>query len=99
MGLEYPCCWSPQRSAIAMLRRDFAPGVPAALLSLISFGAALFALDYAPAGVVAAIRETSIVLSLIIGAVMLKEAIGPTKIIGALVIAIGAFVVVSTAHM
>jgi drug/metabolite transporter (DMT)-like permease len=88
-----------RRETIAILSQDLASGIPAALLSLVSFGAALFALNFAPAGVVAAIRETSIVLSLIIGAVMLREAIGPTKIIGALTIAIGAFVVVATAHM
>lgn len=99
LGMPLLIIATKKREAIAMLRRDLAPGIPAALLSLVSFGAALFALDFAPAGVVAAIRETSIVLSLIIGAVMLKEVIAPTKIIGALVIAVGALVVVSTAHM
>jgi drug/metabolite transporter (DMT)-like permease len=99
LGIPLLLVATKRGEAITLLRRDWAPGIPAALLSLVSFGAALFALDYAPAGVVAAIRETSIVLSLIIGAVMLREAISRTKIVGALVIAVGALVVVSTAHM
>ncbi|MGL5838038.1 MAG: EamA family transporter [Sphingorhabdus sp.] len=85
------------REAIIMLRRDWAPGVPAALLSLLSFGAALFALDFAPAAVVASIRETSIGLGLIIGAVILKEEVGWMKIVGGTVVAIGAALVALTA--
>lgn len=98
LGIPVLLIATKRRKAIAMLRRDFAPGLPAALLSLLSFGSALFALDFAPAAVVAAIRETSIVISLLIGAVVLKEAVGPAKIIGALVIAVGSAIVITTVY-
>ncbi len=84
------------RKAIGMLRQDRNTGIPAAFLSLISFGSALFALDFAPAALVSAIRETSILLGLLIGARLFKESIDKTRYLGAIAIAFGAIVAVYT---
>jgi drug/metabolite transporter (DMT)-like permease len=84
------------RKAMTMLRHDRRLGLPAAFLSLISFGAALFALDFAPAALVAAIRETSIVIGLLIGTRLFKERVDKTRYLGAIAIAFGAVFAVFT---
>ena len=47
-----------------------------------------------PAASVAAVREVSVVFAVFLGAVFLKEAVGPSRWIGAFVVAAGVVLVV-----
>ncbi|HZV83485.1 MAG TPA: DMT family transporter [Brevundimonas sp.] len=74
-------------SAIAT---DWRTGVAAGFVSLIGFGAALWALALAPAGAVSALRETSVAFAVVIGVLFLKERLSLRRAIGAAVITGGA---------
>ena len=69
---------------------DWRKGFAAGVVSLLGFGAALWALALAPAGAVSALRETSVAFAVIIGALFLKERISLRRATGAAVIAGGA---------
>ena len=58
-----------------------------------TYGLALMALRIGNTAELAALRETSIVFALIIGAIFLKETVGPGRIAAALLIAVGAIVI------
>lgn len=64
-------------------------GVIGGVLGTVSYGAALWAFTLSEAANVTAIRETSVVFGAILGAVFLKEAFGPRRIIAASILAIG----------
>jgi drug/metabolite transporter (DMT)-like permease len=56
------------------------------MVSTGAYGIALWAMTRAPVALVAALRETSVLFALLIGAWILKERIGPTRWAGALAI-------------
>ncbi len=60
----------------------------------LSYGLVLFALSLAPAASVAAVREVGVVFAVFLGAVFLKEPVGPSRIVGALIVASGVALVV-----
>ncbi|NQY38705.1 MAG: EamA family transporter [Henriciella sp.] len=72
---------------------DIAPqirdGTIGGLLGTVSYGAALWAFTLTEAANVTAIRETSVVFGAIFGAVFLKEAFGPRRILAASGLAFG----------
>ncbi|MEE4201533.1 EamA family transporter [Erythrobacter sp.] len=84
-------------SFVAIRRR--APTMPAGragavlalagALSALAYGISVWAISVAAMGEVSAIRETSIVLAALIGAVVLKEKIAPRKWIAVIAVAIG----------
>jgi drug/metabolite transporter (DMT)-like permease len=49
----------------------------------------LAALTLAPAASVAAVRETIVVLAAIMGGLFLSEPVGPRRLLGAVVVAVG----------
>lgn len=61
----------------------------AGALSLIAYGAVLWAQTLAPLAEVAALRETSVIVAAIIGLVFFKERFGPTRIVAAGLVATG----------
>jgi drug/metabolite transporter (DMT)-like permease len=63
--------------------------VVAGLLILAPYCLFLIALDLAPAAPVAAVRESSIVIATALGAVVLKERVGPGRWVGAFLVAGG----------
>ncbi|MFM5929765.1 MAG: EamA family transporter [Novosphingobium sp.] len=75
------------------LKREAAIGIKAGLLALAAFVPALFAFRLAPVGAVAALRETSVLIGLVLGGTMLKEAIDLRRAIGALMILAGGVMV------
>ena len=90
--------WIGISTALIWIRRekvrvDVAPqirnGTIGGLAGTISYGAALWALTLSDAANVTAIRETSVVFGAIFGAVFLKEAFGPRRIVAASVLAFG----------
>ena len=63
--------------------------VVAGLATFGAYGLVLAALQRAPAASVAAVRETSIVIAAALAALVLGEAVGPLRVIGAVVVAGG----------
>lgn len=59
-------------------------------LSVGSYGVALWAMTQAPVAVVAALRETSILFATAIALLVLRERVGPLRLLGAALIACGA---------
>ena len=80
--------WARVRSAIAW------PAIAAGIGTTAAYTLVLVALSLAPAASVAAVREVSVVFAVFLGAVFLKEAVGPSRWIGALVVAAGVGLVV-----
>ena len=90
--------WIGTTTAMVWIRRgkvwaDVVPqirdGMIGGFLGTISYGAALWAFTLSNAANVTAIRETSVVFGAIFGAVFLKEAFGPRRIIAASILALG----------
>lgn len=83
--------WGRMRATI---QGDWAKGVTAGLVSLVGFGAVLWALALAPAGAVSALREVSVVFAMAIGAFALREPVSRRRLACGLAIAAGAVLVV-----
>ncbi len=76
-------------AAAARMRRDLRPGIAAGLLAIVSFGSTLVALRYAPVAVVSALRETCILVSILIAWLWMKERVTRHSLTAALLIAAG----------
>jgi drug/metabolite transporter (DMT)-like permease len=64
-------------------------GIFAGAISIISYGIALWAMTRAPIGLVAALRETSVLFATLLGAIMLKEAIPRSRWFGVAIVLAG----------
>ncbi|MAI89768.1 DMT family transporter [Ponticaulis sp.] len=64
-------------------------GIAGGVLSVVSYGAALLALDMIEAARVTALRETAVVFGALMGWLVLKEGIGPRRIIASAVLVFG----------
>lgn len=71
------------------MRRRWLVALVGTVASLGSYGIALWAMTQAPVAVVAALRESSVLFAVLIGCWLLKEAMGWKKILGALAIVVG----------
>lgn len=87
------------RRSLALLAHDRRPGLSAGVLSLLSFAPALFAFGMAPIGAVAALRETSVLFGLVIGAVMLKERLDRRRLGGGLLVTAGTLTLIVSAAL
>jgi drug/metabolite transporter (DMT)-like permease len=65
------------------------PSLLAGIGMFAAYGLVLAALRLAPAAPVAAVRETSIVMGVVLGALVLREAVGRARVAGAVVIVLG----------
>ncbi len=84
------------RSGVTRLRRAFnATSALGGVLSIAAYALILVALTSAPAASVAAVRESSVVIAAILGAVVLHERAGPMRILGAVVVVLGVGLVVA----
>jgi drug/metabolite transporter (DMT)-like permease len=72
------------------LRRHWCMGIVGGMGATTSYGLALWAMTIAPIAVVAALRETSILFGTLIALVVLREAVGPWRLLSACIIAGGA---------
>lgn len=78
------------RAPVATAFRLYARrGLLAGVLSAVAYGTALWAMTRAPIGLVAALRETSVLFAMLIGAVVLKEVWSATRIGAAATIVAG----------
>jgi drug/metabolite transporter (DMT)-like permease len=66
-----------------------APAVVAGLLSFLAYALALAALELAPAATVAAVRETSILFAVALGALVVRERVSPARVAGATLVVAG----------
>jgi drug/metabolite transporter (DMT)-like permease len=72
------------------LRRQLTPASFAAgILMFVAYTLVLAALRLAPAAAVSAARETSVVIATALGALVLKERVGPDRMLGAILVAAG----------
>lgn len=77
-------------AAAKRMRNNLRPGLAAGSLAIVSFGSTLVALRYAPVAVVSALRETCILVSIVIAWIAMKERITPHSLTAAILIAAGA---------
>jgi drug/metabolite transporter (DMT)-like permease len=78
------------RSGAGRLRAAASPRAALAGIGMfVSYGLVLAALTRAPAAPVAAVRETSVVIAAGLGALVLREAVGPARVAGAVLVAGG----------
>jgi drug/metabolite transporter (DMT)-like permease len=75
---------------VPYLIRYWRLGIVGGIGTTASYGLALWAMTIAPVAVVAALRETSILFGVVIAGLVLKEHIGPRRLISACIIAVGA---------
>jgi drug/metabolite transporter (DMT)-like permease len=75
---------------IRYLCRHWRVGITGSIGTTASYGLALWAMTVAPIAVVAALRETSILFGTLIAGFVLREHIGPKRVISACIIAAGA---------
>jgi drug/metabolite transporter (DMT)-like permease len=78
-----------RRALIEVVRAKWRFGVAAGGLSILSFGAALWAFSMMEVARVSALRETAVVFAAIMGARMLKEGFGRRRVLAALALACG----------
>lgn len=78
-----------RRALWPLMATSWKAGAPAALLSIANFAIVLWVMSFNPIGLAAAVRETSIVMAALIGAVVFKESFGPRRIAAACVILAG----------
>ena len=78
----------------ALLAANRKAGLAAGIMAPVSFVPALFALGLAPVGAVAALRETSVLIGLVLGGMMLKEKLDWRRIGGATLVTAGALTVI-----
>lgn len=78
----------------ASLRAEFGPATVVVGLAMFgAYGLVLAALERAPAAAVAAVRETSIVIAAAFAALVLKEKVGPERLVGAALVTVGVVLV------
>jgi drug/metabolite transporter (DMT)-like permease len=75
--------WRRGQPAVRYLQRGWRRGLLGGACSLAAYGIVLFAMTRAPVAAVAALRETSVLFAALIGALWLKEGLGPMRLAGA----------------
>ena len=83
------------RGGVARLRRAFNwRSALGGVFSMAAYALVLIALTSAPAASVAAVRESSVVIAALLGALVLKERGGPERIVGSVIVLVGVALVV-----
>jgi drug/metabolite transporter (DMT)-like permease len=83
-----------RRDAVPRLRPAWTIGWQSGLLTLISFATWSFAVRLAPVGLVSAIRESSVLIALVLASLMLKERLDQWRIAAGLLIVSGAAAII-----
>lgn len=81
-----------RRSPIALSERDTWISLFGGVMSLLAYGIVIWAVTLAPMGMVSALRETSVLFALLIGALFLGEKLTLRRVLSCAVIAAGAVV-------
>ena len=90
-GIPLPlvALWLRGRAGLAPLKTYLVPGFIGGALSLGAYWIAIWAMTVAPIGLVAALRESSVLFAAMIAVVFLKEPLQAGRVLAALVILIG----------
>lgn len=84
------------RGGTARIRAAVSPAtVASGIATVAAYALVLFALTMAPAASVAAVREVSVVIAVALGAMLLKERVGPARVAGAVVVVLGIALIVA----
>lgn len=94
LGMPLLLLLRDRRQALRSLVPEWRTGVLAGFMALLSFVPALIAFRLAPVGAVAAIREGSVIIGLALGAKLLKEELDRKRIVGAVLVTLGAAIIV-----
>jgi drug/metabolite transporter (DMT)-like permease len=78
-----------RRALAEAVRAKWRFGVSAGMLSILSFGSALYAFSLMETAKVSALRETAVVFAALMGAVWLKEGLGRRRVLAAAALAAG----------
>lgn len=78
-----------RHALLPFLRKNWKSALVGGILGVITYGLALYALGLGAIAEIAALRETSIVFAALIGALFLKEAFGPRRMLAAVLVAVG----------
>ncbi len=100
-GVAMPLLFAVRRrgAAPAAFRADWKPGLSAAVMAPVSFVPALIAFALAPVGAVAAIREASVLIGIVVAGRLLGEKVDARRLIGAALITAGIVgIVAASAH-
>ncbi|MCC6867766.1 MAG: EamA family transporter [Burkholderiales bacterium] len=81
--------WHRGAGAVSYLRTRWRRGLVGGFFSVAAYAIVLWAMTRAPVAAVAALRETSVLFAALIGAVLLKEPLGPGRLAGAMGVVIG----------
>ncbi len=81
--------WYRGPAAVIYVRDRWRRGLVGGFFSVAAYGIVLWAMTRAPVAAVAALRETSVLFAAIIGAVVLKERLGPGRLAGAVGVVLG----------
>lgn len=84
-------------SLLEVARTNARIGLSSGVMALFAFLPTLIAFRLAPIGAVSAIRATSVIFSLLLGGGMLKERMDARKISGALLVTLGAVLIIGSA--
>nr|WP_255536320.1 DMT family transporter [Pacificimonas pallii] len=89
VGITPLAIWRRREQYLPLLKEKWRYGVAGGALSILSYGAALYAFSLIEAARVSAIRETSVVFAALFGALILKEGLGARRIAAAFILAAG----------
>ena len=91
--------WRRRAGVPAAFLADWRPGIAAAVMAPVSFVPALYAFALAPVGAVAAIREASVLIGMVVAGRFLGETVDARRLIGAALITVGIVgIIAASAH-
>jgi drug/metabolite transporter (DMT)-like permease len=74
---------------LAQITPHWKTGLAGGLLSIVSYGIAIWAMTRAPIATVAALRETSVLFAALLAVVFLKEPLRASRIVATIIITMG----------
>ncbi len=80
--------------AVVRLRLSWTIGWRGGLLTMLSFASMTYAIRFAPIGIVTAIRESSVLIALVLAALMLKEQLDKWRVFAGIFIVVGAAAII-----
>ena len=78
-----------RRNAWYQIRQYALIGIMGGAMSLLAYGIVIWAMTKAPIGVVAALRESSVLFAMLLSVLLLKEPLGRVRLTAAAIIAVG----------
>ncbi len=83
-----------RNSMASRLHSSWPIGWKSGVLSLLSFASMTYAMRFAPVGIVSAIRESSVLIALVLAAIMLNERLDRWRVIAGILIVIGGVAII-----